>query len=356
MKTVWTLLFLGLAEILAHIALKILFKKKNVKKGKRFLANLGYIAILGVTLYFALFPHNGKVSVTGTYEYASEDYWLTLDTADPFSKDGALRELQIRKWYPVDAKEGVDNLPVVVASHGSCGSIDNNISLYKELASHGYVVLAIAHPGHASVTRLSNGKKISVNMNFMKKMQKLKPQKNLEEAYETFNEWMDIRVTDIDAVISDYKNKYGKTEYIALGHSVGGSAAYGIARKRDDIVAVIALESPFMADIKGVKNGEYIFDESDYGIPMLNIYSDSSYDKLSEWKQYRENLHLLYSKNEHIVNIHYSGTRHMGLCDLSLETPVLSALMDGGFYEVEAEDLLTLINQDVMNFLKDEGF
>ena len=50
------------------------------------------------------------------------------------------------------------NLPVGIASHGSCGSRDNNRSLYREFASHGYVVLAVSHPGHTFDMLHSNGK------------------------------------------------------------------------------------------------------------------------------------------------------------------------------------------------------
>lgn len=40
----------------------------------------------------------------------------------------------------------------------------------------------------------------------------------------------------------------------AMGHSLGGSAALGIGRQRNDVAAVIALESPFLCDIQGVND------------------------------------------------------------------------------------------------------
>lgn len=69
----------------------------------------------------------------------------------------------------------------------------------------------------------------------------------------------------------------------------------GMARIRPYVVGVIALEAPFMYDIKGAQAGEYIVDESDYEIPILHVSSDASYSHLSEWEQYRNNEKFLKS-------------------------------------------------------------
>ncbi|MCI7794717.1 MAG: hypothetical protein MR528_00205, partial [Lachnospiraceae bacterium] len=237
------------------------------------------IAALTIVGKSILFPRYDEIETTGLYEIACEDYWVTEDQLDPFLKDGSLREVQVRAWYP----KGYDNLdaklPVVIASHGSCGSIDNNLSLYREFASHSYVVLAIGHPGHAFDTLHSDGK---------------------------------------------YLDKYATADtsrFVTLGHS----AALGMARTRTDVVGVIALGLPCMYDIKGIQDGEYIMDDSDYEIPVLNVYSDASYSHLSEWKQYRNNANFLESENENYENIYYAGTGHMGLCDLSLASPFWQA-------------------------------
>lgn len=73
-----------------------------------------------------------------------------------------------------------------------------------------------------------------------------------EQTYEVFSKWMDIRQADLNAVMDDYISKEGKTDFVMVGHSLGGSAAYCMARVREDVVGCIALESPCMYDIKGV--------------------------------------------------------------------------------------------------------
>ncbi len=44
-----------------------------------------------------------------------------------------------------------------------------------------------------------------------------------------------------------------------MGHSLGGSAALCIGRQRPDVQAVLALESPFMCDIEGVRMGNLFY-------------------------------------------------------------------------------------------------
>lgn len=122
--------------------------------------------------------------------------------------------------------------------------------------------------------------------------------------------------------MDDYTNKQGQTDFIVMGHSLGGSAACAMAKIRNDIAGCIAPEFPFMYDIKAVENGKFIFDESDYSIPLLNIYSDSGYPHLHEWSEDQNNARCLDRENSMYTNIWYAGTGHMGLCDLSVASPI----------------------------------
>ena len=309
-----------------------------------------------------LFPRYNEIEVTGKYEIDCEDYWVTEDKEDPFLKDGSSREVQVRVWYPKDYDNPDTKLPVVVVSHGSCGTIDNNRSLYREFASHGYVVLAVSHPGHAFDTLHSNGKKQKVSMDYMKEMGGMDPQKKPEEAAKLFAEWMELRMNDLSVVMDDFVEKSMQapdrfesadtSRFVTLGHSAGGSAALGMARIRADVVGVIALESPCMYDIKGAADGEYIMDDSDYEIPILNVYSDASYSHLHEWKQYRNNVKFLESEKENYENIYYEGVGHMGLCDLSLASPILAGMLDQTKSKGKPREQLKRLNTDCLDFLQ----
>lgn len=319
-------------------------KQKNKKK-KRMVTAIVIVAVVLIALRFIMFPPVKDIPTTGKYKFTSEDYWLTENKVDPYSKKGEKRQLQVRKWYPTDCTE---QKPVVVASHGSCGTIGNNLTLYRELASHGYTVLAVAHPGQCASVKYENGRKSGPSGDFMKEVTALNPDGDLEKSYEVFHKWMDIRTDDLNTVMDDYIAKNGDTRFIAEGHSLGGSAAYAMARIRKDVIGVIALESPIMYDIKGVEDGAFVFDESDYEIPVLSVYSDASYPYLRVWAQYKGNTRLLDSANPLYTNIHYENIGHMGLCDLSLASPVLTAIMDKGFQKVKARTQLTRLNEDCL--------
>ncbi len=307
-----------------------------------------FLAVLAVVIKFILFPPVKQLPTTGQYQITSVDYWVTENRSDPYFDDRECRQLQVRRWYPIDCTE---DKPVIVASHGSCGTIDNNVSLYRELASHGYTVLAVVHPGQAASVKYEDGGKNGPNSAFLKEMSALEPNEDPAKAYEVFSNWMEIRTCDLNAVMDDWVERNGKTRFITEGHSLGGSAAYAMARIRDDVIGVIALESPFMYDIKGGENGKFIFDDSDYEVPLLNIYSDASYPYLNEWEQYGNNAKFLTGSNPLYTNIHYENIGHMGLCDLSQISPVISAILDGCFRKVKATDQLTKLNEDCLQWI-----
>ena len=73
------------------------------------------------------------------------------------------------------------------------------------------------------------------------------------------------------------------------------------------------------------------YDDSDYEMPVLNVYSDASYSHLHEWKQYRNNMKLLAS-------------------------PLLSGLLDQVKSEVESEEQLKRLNTDCLDFLQRISF
>ena len=138
------------------------------------------ILVCFVLLKLIIFPPAKKLSVTGSYKFESLDYWVDEQKEDPYLANKSMRQLQVRKWYPLDCRE---KHPVIVASHGSCGTIDNNQTLYRELASHGYIVLAVAHPGQVAKIIYKNKKKAGPSGKFIKQQTSLNPEKNAEKAF-----------------------------------------------------------------------------------------------------------------------------------------------------------------------------
>lgn len=342
-------LLLLIVELILFFLVKKSLKKKNVKKSCRVLFVFSFIIIFILTIFFAIFPPAKQISVTGKYQFSSTDYWVTENQTDPYLNDGSLRQLQVRKWQPLECSE---NHPVVIASHGSGGTVDNNGTFYKELVSHGYTVLAVVHPGQASSMVYEDGRKTGLSKEFLKQSSSIDPDKDWKTTYKVFSEWMRIRKADLNTVMDDYLEKNGAVNFIMFGHSLGGSAAYAMARSRTDVIGAIALESPFMADVYENSEGEIVFDDSDYTVPLLNVYSDSSYSILKQRKDYKNNAKFLESNNPLYTNIYYEGTVHMGLCDISLISPVLTTLLSGKRQKVNAYEHIQKMNADCLNWIQ----
>lgn len=98
----------------------------------------------------------GAIPTTGPHEVATRTEFVTYPSPIPSmaTADDGTRELPVGIWEPGDT-EPIG--PLVVFSHGANGTMYNNESLFRELASHGYRVASVAHSKHTMFTRLSDG-------------------------------------------------------------------------------------------------------------------------------------------------------------------------------------------------------
>lgn len=331
----------------------------------------GYVcALLSLILFICtgwllLFPKVTPIETTGEYRIKRQDSFYT-DTSrlETYADDGSYRELPVSFWYPAEYQE-TKGCPLVVFSHGSFGVKDSNETLYRELASHGYVVCSIDHTYQCFSTKLSNGKTIRLSKEFIKEIAADSSKDKPDQSLLHFEKWMNIRTGDISFVLDTVIEKtseesselsvYGliDTSHICvMGHSLGGSAALGVGRQRDDIGAVISLEAPFLCDIQGVDtDGNFIFEQSEYPVPVLNVYSDASWEHLREWKQYGENARLLDMESDDIQNVYLSGIGHFSLTDLSLSSPFLTFVFDGFKTNNTPQETLKTINEICLKFL-----
>ncbi len=336
-------------------------KRKLIKNaGLKKAVNVFAIIVIALTgLWVAVFPDFGSVKTTGDYPYACRVVELTDESRiESFISDGSPRKLSVLVYYPdADCIEN-NTCPLVVFSHGGISTKTSNLSLYKELASHGYVVASIDHTYHAICTEI-DGEKIFVDFGFIKEFLGENSYSDIENSYACFQKWMKLRTDDINFVLDTFIRKSsddGSSFYSLInansigvaGHSLGGAAALGVARLRDDIKAVIALESPYMCDIIGVNGVDFVWNTSPYPCPVMNIYSDTGYPLIETDNKYAQNKNLLYSENAE--NYHITGSNHFTLTDLVRTSPALCALLGGG-YERPGYDTLEFINQKSVAFL-----
>lgn len=320
------------------------------------LKTVGMSALLIISMIPAIiFPEYRPLPTTGEYQVVTTTRYLCDESRiETYAKHDGARTLVAEFWYPSDAK---GNFPLVVFSHGSFGTRTSSETLYRELASHGYVVCSIDHTYQCFYTTDKSGNVLLMSSEFMGEILSENAKEDKQKSLELYRKWMDVRVGDINFVIDTIKADsdilYGliNTDKIGvIGHSLGGSAALGIGRMRSDIGAVVALEAPFMCDILDIENDEFVFESTAYPVPVLNVYSDSLWTHLAKWPQYEKNVHLLSGSEKDAYSLHIAGVGHLSLTDLSLASPILTRILNGHATSVNAEDCLRLINKECLAF------
>lgn len=317
-----------------------------------------------------VFPQHEPLAATGPYTVATARYTYTDGSRiEQFSSSRENRRVNVAFWYPRNLIRN-ETYPLIVFSHGGLGTENSNESLYLELASHGFVVCSIGHPYHALWTEDEDGRITFVSMDYFRELRQEDAKRDKQQSYRYYQKWMETRTGDInfvmDTILEKASNDAGGVYSLVdvervgvMGHSLGGSAALGVPRQRDDIDAVIALESPFLYDIVGVANDEFIFSNKSYPAPVLNVYSDASWNQLSEWAQYARNYELLSDPRTTAFSLHINGAGHFSLTDLPLASPLLVRLLEGGEGISDSKEYLQIVNKVCLEFferyLKDRG-
>lgn len=331
-------------------------------------AALVLIVTAATVFFYLLFPKYEPLTPTGQYDVASVFYTFNDPVRiEQYTSTGDFRKVNVEFWYP-EATNGV--YPLVIFSHGALGIRSSNLSLYRELASHGYVVGALDHPYQAFWTQDDQGKITLLNLNYLTDLQREDAKTDKAQSFAYYQVWMNTRLGDIQLVLDTVLQNVadGQSGVFSLvdvgnigvmGHSLGGSAALGIGRQRSDIKAVIALEAPFMYDIVGVEDDDFVFINADYPTPVVNIYSDDSWEHLSEWPQYARNFALLADKGGRAFSVHIQGIGHLALTDLGLSSPILVRFLDRTPMTRDSDEVLRIINRVSLEFfdafLKGEG-
>ena len=319
------------------------------------------LALLFVALLPAIvFPEYEPLPVTGGYSVASEVYHVTDESrSEPYGNESQPRALTIEFWYPEQEKGAY---PLIVFSHGSFGIRTSNETLFRELASHGYVVCSIDHTYQCFYTELETGETVWMDSDYVNEIRTEDAKANKRESLRLYRKWMGTRVADIHFVINTVVSRakenpadtvYGliNTKKIGvIGHSLGGAAVLGVGRQRGDVGAVIALEAPLLCDILGVEQESFVVDASEYPVPLLNIYSDDAWGNLEAWPQYAGNARLLLGADAQTHNLHIEGAGHLSLTDLSLSSPVLTRVLNGREPSIGVEECLQTINQACLSF------
>ncbi|RKX74148.1 MAG: hypothetical protein DRP60_10735 [Spirochaetes bacterium] len=173
--------------------------------------------------------------------------------------------------------------PVVLFSHGAFSFAEQNLSTCEELASHGYVVLALSHTGEALLTIFPDGETVSVAddsflrasmaaskddvQTYASQMKFLAGDASLEDKHRTYIElgagfyhglepYLTTRLEDIHFLLDELGTLNNKPSSLfaealdidsigMFGHSLGGiTASYICAEQDTPVKAGINLDAP----------------------------------------------------------------------------------------------------------------
>lgn len=355
MESLWLTLL-----VIAGVVLILIILRKIRPWRKKWLFIIPVLVLMAYAAFQVLFPVHPLVTVTGEYSVGkSEDYFTYAVNNEQYETSDGNREVPVSLWHP----EKIDDMngKLILFSHGSFGVADSNDSLFNELASHGYAVASLSHPFHSFTASLEDQSNIRIDMAYMKDVLGTQGSDDLEKTLIDLENWSQLHEDDIIQVLEqiqgeETENPFLQTansdEVILMGHSLGGTAALNLGREREDIAAVVALESPFSGDITNInENNTYDFTNEPYPVPLLNIYSDSIWNVLDELALYEQNWKYLNAENGQYKTVHIMGSGHIGLTDMHRVSPILTNIFDGGLNSEDYTTILKQINEAVLVFL-----
>ncbi len=364
----------------------------NVKKPSRIVCCILAVMFMALSLMPSfLFSNYNGLEVTGEYEI-NECSAILVDKnrLDEFENDGSQREVPVHFYYP----EAEGEFPLVIFSHGAFGYYQSNYSTYAELASNGYIVVALDHPHHAFFTKDSDGKTVIVDMDFITNAVDFSnaDKMSAEQAFSLSQQWMKLRTDDMNFVLDTIKgakesSKFSdvfcsrneaevldvisaiNTDKIGLmGHSMGGATAVALGREREDIDAVIDLDGSMLNEIKNVQDGEFEYESKPYKVPLLDFRKECDYNELEQLRNdgtYKENYAYGFAVvNDYVVensengkSVVFENAGHMDFTDLPMFSPFLGSML--GSETDDCEEFMYTVNGIVLNwfnyYLKGEG-
>lgn len=357
--------------------------KRNKATGKKKKTGTVINCIVSIMLIaFALVPsfifaNYGGLPTTGDFKVITTDAILVDESrTDTFENDGSFREVPAHFYYPENAD---GTFPLVVFSHGAFGYYQSNFSTYCELASNGYIVVALDHPHHAFFKKDTDGKMITVDQKFIDEAMKIGGGSDVsnEEVYEGTKSWMELRTDDGNFVLDEIKEAKSAgsldtswhtsdsaavlkvlamtdTDKIAyMGHSLGGATGVALGRERNDIDAVIDIDGTVLGEVTGVENGKCVQNDTPYPVPVL-MFSNGSDTGEGAYANVNSDF-IKNAKTCRLVTFKDAG--HMNFTDLPLLSPVLGAMLGHG--EIDTAECMTKTNEITLQwlncYLKNEG-
>jgi predicted dienelactone hydrolase len=225
--------------------------------------------------------------------------------------------------------------PVLVFSHGLGGFKAQNSFQMVELASHGYVVLSIDHPGYAAGA-IVNGETLTNQHPDLVGAQ-------ADVLDQHIGGWVANLQSALDAlpeINRAFDNRLDLSRVGALGHSFGGSAAYQLLLADSRVLAAVNMDGGTFGNIQPA-NKPFLYMNSSSTLDFaafsrqLDEFSDAEVLEMSGFSKddLRQNFRELLRRRETTLQAQaYSlvipEIQHIGFSDAVLYSPLLADRVD----------------------------
>lgn len=275
-----------------------------------------------------------------------------------------LKTIETHAYKNVSLATDKKSYPVILFSHGFLSAVpDFYITILEELASHGYIVVAINHAYLSSITLYPDGKVVS-SQDLIEKFHTMSCNEQL--AFQA--QGMDVYKADMQFVLdqlavinkdpkSIFYNRLDLNAIVLMGHSAGGTAAIETCRIDTRCKAGINLDGWF----------EHVIGWNPLKVPLLLMFSGSENAQINEPHPPGHLKHKKISGEKCFEN-EYTLARHKKqLCpsDSTCQTVYLPGTTHVDFSVVvllkwplrswhapDSYDTIRLINIHILNFLK----
>lgn len=304
-----------------------------------------------------LFPEDKKVFKKFIAAYAEP---LNLP---PFVLD-YWKYMKSNSYEDAEVKASETPYPVIILNHGMGTGRLLHASQAENLASHGYVVVAIDHTYNTAATVFPDGHVTSFNTDEKMDMDRNTSSNLLLEVWTQDVEFVLKQMKELNSggIQSRFNGKLDMGNIGVMGHSFGGATAFNAYDSISELKAGVDLDgSLFNLDSKYEITKPFMFIQSEDFIKIQeNSSKEISDQELTKMNLTREELIKLIDnmhKENDIINqviqhggtlIDIKGTAHYNFTDFQLYSSLLNLMGMTG--EIEGSRGAYIVNQYVLDF------
>jgi pimeloyl-ACP methyl ester carboxylesterase len=289
---------------------------------------------------------------------------------------------EVPSYSFVDAPPLTGKHPVVVFNHGFASFSKQNFSNFQELASHGYLVISVAHPGESLISKDAEGNVLELDtqqasyqaaINLQKDVKTIAPllasiyakqrsattREDYQQAsialtqtpyFAPMKPQVQSWVADTEFVIAELKKpqadilNVADTQHITvMGHSLGGAVALELAKNPPNgVTGIINLDGPHL---------QYEPENTrSFQVPVLNFLSTQFVMEKQDIGLHGTLQHLFRERSSGAYILEIAGTAHNNFTDLNF-TPVLKYFTPL-LGEVDNAEIASYVNQAIVEFIK----